>query len=151
MDINELLSIITQLLWFLNTDLHYTRILCVQHYYNLSVSVFFTSLLMMLCIMQLVGAISSTKEVLGQLGVLRQELMAVARRGSVLYFIMHSLACLRPEYSFSTDEFLALFDEAIGGSAPPPDTTEVARRASREVLQHMPQYWGYLVQNCYSF
>ena len=58
------------------------------------------------------------KTVVEQLSGLKKELSPLARRGSILFFIIKSLASLRREYTFSLDDFLALFDEAIGGSFP---------------------------------
>ena len=42
----------------------------------------------------------------------------MARRAALLYALIRSLAAIYPEYQFTMDYFLDLFDQAIGGVFP---------------------------------
>lgn len=63
--------------------------------------------------------ITAVQNHLDELDTLRDELFPIARRGTMLYAILRSLATLRREYHFSLSFFMQLFDEAIGGAFPP--------------------------------
>lgn len=61
---------------------------------------------------------TNTEAVLEDLDMLKDELYPLARRASLLYFLMCSLAPVCPAYQFTMKYFLGLFDEAIGRELP---------------------------------
>ena len=67
---------------------------------------------------QLAHQLADTQTILDDLDLLKDELYPVARRGSLLYSLMRSLAAIYPELRFTMEYFLHLFDEAVGGSLP---------------------------------
>ncbi|GFO25145.1 dynein beta chain, ciliary-like, partial [Plakobranchus ocellatus] len=68
--------------------------------------------------LQLAHQLADTQAILDDLDLLKDELYPIARRGSLLYSLMRSLAAIYPELRFTMDYFLHLFDEAVGGSLP---------------------------------
>ena len=70
------------------------------------------------------GKLKAVKVVLKDLGDLREELYPLAKRATMLYSVIRSLATIHREYHFSLPYFLKLFDEAIGGEFPPEYTED---------------------------
>ena len=60
-----------------------------------------------------------TTELLKDLDTFRDELFPLARRATMLYSVLRSLASIQTEYQFTLPFFLKLFDEAIEGEFPP--------------------------------
>lgn len=54
-----------------------------------------------------------------RLNSLREELFSLAKRATMLFAMLRSLASLQPQYQFGLPYFLSLFDEALGGELPP--------------------------------
>ena len=55
---------------------------------------------------------------LKDLDLFYNELFPLARRATMLYSVLRSLASVQTEYQFTLPYFLKLFDEAIGGEFP---------------------------------
>jgi len=68
--------------------------------------------------LQMSDKLKEAKIVLRQLDDLRDELYPLARRATMLYSVVRSLATVHREYHFSLPFFLKLFDEAVGGEFP---------------------------------
>ena len=60
-----------------------------------------------------------TKDLIGQLDGLKEELFPLARRATMLYALLQSMASVQKEYQFTLPHFYKMFDEAIGGEFPP--------------------------------
>lgn len=59
-------------------------------------------------------------ELLHKLQTLQDELLPIARRGSLIYTVLKSLSAINPHYQFKLPQFLQMFFEAVGED-PPPD------------------------------
>ena len=62
--------------------------------------------------------LSEAKEFLRSLDLLKEELFPLARRATMLYALLQSMACVQREYQFTLPYFYKLFDEAVGGEFP---------------------------------
>ena len=62
--------------------------------------------------------VKDLQSLLSDLDALREELFPLARRATMLFAVLRSLACLQPHYQFNLPYILALFDQALGGEFP---------------------------------
>lgn len=72
----------------------------------------------MFCNLQIALKMKDTASILRSLDTLRDELFPLARRATMLYSVLRSLAAVQTEYQFTLPFFLKLFDQAVEGEFP---------------------------------